>query len=465
MAPKRNFLLINPWIHDFTAYDLWARPLGLLYIAAILEKAFPCRVDLIDCLDRAHPALSRVLRSRPDGRGPLPKEEIPKPPVLADIPRRFSRYGIPVALFREALGRVPPPDIVFVTGAMTYWYPGVQEAIGLVRESFGRVPVVLGGAYATLMPDHSRRHSGADIVIEGPGENRVLSLVREVLGDSPAEAGSYPTLDRMPRPAFDLLGDRTCLPILTSRGCPYRCSFCAGRRLFDGFEQRAPESVFDEIADGAGRLGARHFAFYDDALLTNKAGHLAPVLEAVVDSGLPVSFHAPNGVHVREVDPGFARLLRRAGMTSLFLSQESLDAELLEARAPKVVPGDLERALSALEGGGYPRSDIGVYLIAGLPGQRAETVREAVRRVLELGAVPRLAHYSPIPGTPDWESLVRDGALSADADPLLHNKTVGPWLWGSLSPDDLAEIREDIAKARDGRAAPPPARRDRHVVQ
>ncbi len=199
MAPKRNFLLINPWIHDFTAYDLWARPLGLLYIAAILEKAFPCRVDLIDCLDRAHPALSRGLRSRPDGRGPLPKEAIPKPSVLAHIPRRFSRYGIPVALFREALGRVPPPDIVFVTGAMTYWYPGVQEAVGLVRERFGQVPVALGGAYATLMPDHARRHSGADVVVEGPGENRVLPLVREVLGDAPAEAGAYPTLDSMPR--------------------------------------------------------------------------------------------------------------------------------------------------------------------------------------------------------------------------------------------------------------------------
>ncbi len=65
--------------------------------------------------------------------------------------------------------------------------------------------------------------------------------------------------------------------------------------------------------------------------------------------------------------------------------------------------------------------------------------------------MPRLAHYSPIPGTPDWETLVRRGALAADADPLLHNKTVGPWLWGSLSPDDLSEIREGMLKARDGR--------------
>lgn len=451
MAPKRNFLLINPWIHDFTAYDLWSRPLGLLYIAAVLEKAFPCRVDLVDCLDRSHRGLARAGRSRPDGRGPLPKETIAKPSVLRDIPRRFSRYGIPVALFREALGRVPTPDIVFMTGAMTYWYTGVQEAVGLVREMFGQVPVVLGGAYATLMPGHARRHSGADIVVEGPGENKVPALVRDVLGGAPEETAPFPTLDAAPRPAFHLLGDRTCLPILTSRGCPYRCSFCAGRLLFDGFEQRAPESVFAEIADGAGRLGARHFVFYDDALFLNKAGHLAPVLEAVVDSALRVSFHAPNGVHVREIDPGFARLLRRAGVRSLFLSQESMDGEVLEARTPKVAPGDLERALSSLESAGYARSEIGVYLIAGLPGLRTETVRESVRRVLELGATPRLAHYSPIPGTPDWESLVRRGALAADADPLLHNKTVGPWRWGSLSPDELAGIRADIARGRDAR--------------
>jgi radical SAM superfamily enzyme YgiQ (UPF0313 family) len=451
MARKRNFLLVNPWIYDFAAYDFWARPLGLLYIAAILEKAFPCRVDLVDCLDRSHPALAGNRRSRPDGRGPLPKETVPKPFVLKEIPRRFSRYGIPVPLFREALGRVPVPDIVFVTGAMTYWYPGIQEAIGLVRETFGRVPVVLGGAYPTLMPGHARRHSGADVVVEGPGENKVPSLVREILGDAPEEAAECRTLDAMPRPAFGLLRDRTCLPLLTSRGCPYRCTFCAGRLLFDGFEQRAPASVVAEIADGAGRLGARHFAFYDDALFLNKAGHLIPILEAVADSGPCVSFHTPNGVHVREIDPGFARLLRRAGVRSLFLSQESMDDDLLGERAPKVVPEDLERALSALEGAGYPRRDIGVYLIAGLPGQGAEAVREAVRRVLGLGAWPRLAHYSPIPGTPDWERLVRRGALAADADPLLHNKTVGPWLWGSLSPDELADIRASMNEEPDRR--------------
>jgi radical SAM superfamily enzyme YgiQ (UPF0313 family) len=445
MAPKRSFLLINPWIHDFAAYDFWARPLGLLYVAAVLERAFPCRVALVDCLDRAYPALSRSRRSRPDGRGPFPKETIPKPLVLKDIPRRFSRYGIPVAAFREALERVPVPEIVFMTGAMTYWYPGVQEAVGLVRERFGRVPVVLGGAYPTLVPDHARRHSGADIVVEGPGENKILPLVREILGDEPEGDASFPSLDAMPRPAFGLLGDRTCLPLLTSRGCPYRCTFCAGRLLFDGFEQRSPGSVVAEIADGAGRLGARHFALYDDALFLNKARHLVPILEAVADSGLRVTFHAPNGVHVREIDLAFARLLRRAGMTSLYLSQESMDGGLLEERAPKAVPDDLERALSALEGAGYRRRDIGVYLIAGLPGQGAAAVREAVRSVIEAGAVPRLAHFSPIPGTPDWESLVRRGALAADADPLLHNKTVGPWLWGSLSPDDLSEIRASIS--------------------
>ncbi len=441
MAPKRNFLLINPWIHDFTAYDFWARPLGLLYIAAILEKAFPCRVDLIDCLDRSHPGLSPDRRSCPDGRGPLPKEAVPKPAVLRAIPRRFSRYGIPVALFREALGRVPVPDIVFITGAMTYWYPGIQEAIDLLRERFGRVPVVLGGTYATLVPDHARRHSGADVVVEGPGENRVLPLVREILGDSPEGASEFPTLDAMPRPALGLLRDRTCLPVLTSRGCPFCCTFCAGRLLFDGFEQRAPASVVAEIADGAGRLGARHFAFYDDALFLNKAEHIIPILEAVAAVDPRLRFHAPNGVHVREIDPGFARLLRRAGVRSIYLSQESLDRDILGERAPKVAPEDLERVLSALEEAGYLRRDIGVYLITGLPGQGAAAVREAVRGVLSLGAVPRLAHYSPIPGTPDWERLVGRGALAADADPLLHNKTVGPWLWGSLSPDELSEIR------------------------
>lgn len=444
MQSGRRLLLINPWIYDFAAYDFWMKPLGLLYVAAVLKAGMDCRLDFIDCLDKTHPGLEKPLRVKPDGRGPLPKETIAKPAVLKNVPRRYSRYGIPVSLFREALKRVPVPDLVLVTCTMTYWYPGVQAVTELVRERFGGVPIVLGGAYASLLPEHARMHSGADIVAEGPGERKIGEIVRSVLGTAFREDPGYRSFEDLPSPEFRLLRDRTWLPVMTSRGCPFRCSFCAGRLLFDGFEGRTPASVIGEIEESWKSFGTRHFAFYDDALFIDKERRLIPILEGIAEKELPLSFHAPNGVHIHEIDEAFARLLKRSGVKSLYLSQESADESLIKERTPKVERGDLEKALSCLENAGYSRKDISVYLIAGLPGQEGKSVLDSVRWVKGLGAVPRLSYFSPIPGTPEWETLVDRGILAADADPLLHNKSAFPYLRGGISPEDLQIIAAAI---------------------
>ncbi len=80
---------------------------------------------------------------------------------------------------------------------------------------------------------------------------------------------------------------------------------------------------------------------------------------------------------------------------------------------------------------------VGVYLITGLPGQSTAGVAEGIRFVRGLGAVPRVAHFSPIPGTADWAALVRAGALNDDADPLLHNKTAFAYLKSGLPPGEI----------------------------
>jgi hypothetical protein len=57
MSVPKNILLVNPWIYDFTAYDFWVRPLGLLVMGAVLRQGMGCRLRLLDCLDRHHPGL------------------------------------------------------------------------------------------------------------------------------------------------------------------------------------------------------------------------------------------------------------------------------------------------------------------------------------------------------------------------------------------------------------------------
>jgi radical SAM superfamily enzyme YgiQ (UPF0313 family) len=439
MAKAKNFLLINPWIHDFAAYDFWMKPLGLLYVASLIRRHTPHRVSFIDCLDRFHPALKRRAAGKPDGRGPFPKEEIPKPAAVRDVPRRFSRYGIPVPVFNAELEGVPRPDAVLVTSAMTYWYPGVQAVIDIVRRRFGRVPVILGGIYASLCPGHAKAESGADFVLSGPAEEGLWPVLAEVLGDAvpasydPAVSGPLPT------PAFDLLRDKTWLPVLTSRGCPLRCTFCGSSLLSRGFAQRPPASVLAEIAESHARFGTRHFAFYDDALLSAKTGHAWPIFDGLA-AGPALSFHTPNGLHVREIDAQTARRMRAAGLESLYLSLESTDPGLLKDRCPKASPQDLESALNALEAAGYDRKAVSVYLIVGLPGQPAASVARSIDYVRVLGAVPRVAYFSPIPGTPEWDRLGRAGVLDDRADPLLHNKTAFAYLKSGLPPAEVEAL-------------------------
>jgi radical SAM superfamily enzyme YgiQ (UPF0313 family) len=441
MPARKNILLINPWIYDFTAYDFWLRPLGLLYIAAILKKNTAVDLHYIDCLDRTHPLLEKKLKSKPDGRGNFPKIEVAKPEILKNVPRKYSRYGIPISLFLHELDLRPVPDLVLVTCTMTYWYPGAQLVVELVRKKFGPVPIVLGGIYASLAEEHARRFSGADLVISGPAENKILPAAKSILGHGIIREAEFPAFGDLPRPALELLKDKTCLPFLTSRGCPFRCTFCAGPFLYGRFEQRDPAHVVAEIADQYELYGAQNFAFYDDALLINKDKHIVPILREVVRRKLPVSFHTPNGLHIREIDQELADLLWKAGVKSLYLSQESTDEEVLRETCPKVSAGDLMKAVARLEKAGYRREDICVYLIAGLPSQDVQSIKESIRDVRRLGAKVRMAYFSPIPGTRVWQDLVDEGRLKHDADPLIHNKIVFPYFWGDISPEEYQSLQ------------------------
>jgi len=64
---------------------------------------------------------------------------------------------------------MPVPRAILVTSLMTYWYPGVQETIQLLRQVFPEAPILLGGIYASLLPEHTKKLCGANEVLLGPG--------------------------------------------------------------------------------------------------------------------------------------------------------------------------------------------------------------------------------------------------------------------------------------------------------
>jgi len=420
-----HILLVNPWIHDFAAYDFWAKPMGLLTLASILER-HGLVVHYIDCLDRFHPRAPKTDPSARYGRGPYLKTPLPKPRGLEDVDRNFSRYGIRPEWFRQDLKSLPAPDVIMVTSIMTYWYPGVQETIGMIREQFPDVPVILGGVYATLCRDHATIHSGADIIVSGPADGIILDRIADVTGVSVPLKFDPENLDTYPWPAFYLQNSINYVPVLTSRGCPYNCAYCASRILDPEFMRREPGLVVEELLYWHKRYGIEDFVFYDDALLVDSDRHARPLFEEIIRLGLPLRFHTPNAVHIREITKDLARLMADAGFITLRLGLETAGFDQRSQLDAKVTETEFKQAVSYLRAAGFTSDQVGAYLLVGLPGQCIQSVEASVQVVKQSGITPILAHYTPIPGTRLWDRAVSSSRYDLQSDPLFTNNAISP---------------------------------------
>jgi len=420
-----RILLVNPWIVDFAAYDFWIKPLGLLYIGSILrENGY--EVDLVDCLNRsAVQCRNNKDKVRRDGTGRFYKEIISKPEVLKDVPRHYGRYGLPIRIIKDQLNKTLLPDLIFVTSGMTYWYQGVVDMISLLRDVYGNIPIVLGGIYATLMTEHAERVSGADVVVRGEGEIAALRIADEITGHR-SNIDKYSDLNDFPPPLYDLYHEMESAAILTSRGCPNRCPFCASRILCGRYRQTAPERVADQIEYLSCKRGVKNIAFYDDALLYRKEEHFIPILKEVMRRNIFTGFHTPNGISPREIDFETAILMKKSGFKTIRLSFESANRIRQKRIGSKVTNEEMVDAVNFLLMAGFERREIGAYILMGLPDQEVQEVVESMEFIFRLGIRVSLASYSPIPGTDYWDESVSLSPFDIDCDPVLTNNSIFP---------------------------------------
>jgi len=410
----KKILLVNPWIYDFAVHDFGIKPVGLLRIAEYIRR-HGNEVYLIDCLDGC------AKRKDDYGFSKIKKQKIEKPRTITHLSRPYFRYGIPISEFVSQLEKLKDIDSIFVTSAMTYWYPGIFQAIRLIRTVFRKRPIILGGIYATLCHKHASLNSGADFVWKGDylGKNTFF------------EGGFYP--------AYDLLEDKHVLPIQLTQGCPYRCSYCASRLLKTGFIMRDPIALFEEVMDYHVKFGTRKFVFYDDALTCNSSKGIKKFLRLIAASQQEFMFHTPNGLHAKFIDDELAHLFKKTNFRDLRLSLETTDENLQQFTGAKVTNSDLKRALRNLKEAGFKKDDLGVYLLIGAPWLNINKTVEDTVFINSLGAKAILASYSPIPGTQDYTALIKSDTLNKHTDPLWHNKTIFSEL---LSPSYMEKIQK-----------------------
>lgn len=438
----KSALIINPWIYDFAAYDYWLKPLGLLYIASYLRDN-GVRVTFVDCLD-PHPFRNQITslpRRKPGGHGKFIKEAVPKPDPLLRINKKFHRYGVPPTLIEVYLSTLERPDVVITGTTMTYWYLGVWEIVSLMKKLFPGVPVVVGGIYATLCEEHAAQ-SGADFILPGPGEKSLSFIVREIL-NMPLnfDPGSV-SIDHLPYPAYDLVPEPDQISVLTSRGCPFRCPYCASNVLFTPFIRRDPYRVVEEIIHWCKTKGVKDFSFYDDALLLDTECVVVPLLEEIIRRNLNLRFHCPNGLHARFITPKLARILFQAGFVTIRLGFETANEEKQKQWGQKTTNEELEMAVSYLKEAGYEGKQIGVYILCGAPDQKPEEVLQSLRFVHTTGARPILAEFSPVPGTGLWEKSRHLSPYPLEKEPLFHNNTLLPCWAGRVDEKVYYELKK-----------------------
>ncbi len=434
----KSALVVNPWVTDFKLYDEWMHPVGLYALMSVL-RFNGWRIDFINCLRRG-----ANQRTKKFSTGEFPWVELPRPRAFDTIPRRYKKYGIDDHEFRERLSRARRPDIILVGSGMTYWIDGLADTIKSIRCVWPDSPLVIGGLSAKLIPAHLRTRFPHATVFTGdiwrrpPGAPVTIAPGLDLATEG--WSGSVTA-------ALELLESPYHGPILSSVGCPFRCSYCASRILQPAFRQRNPAIIAEETAFLAKKFSIIDFSFFDDALLYRPGGHLFRLLDLFSDAGLKPRLHCPNGLHIRWIDKCVAQRMIEGGFITFRFGFESGRREYradTDAKASRTLVAEKLGILQ--DARGKSACDIGVYVMAGLPGQTPAQVIEDMRFIGSLGVNVKPVFLSPVPGTKLFARYC--AAMPAiQENPLLHNDawfiTALPgWRWERV--EEIRNIAREL---------------------
>jgi radical SAM superfamily enzyme YgiQ (UPF0313 family) len=415
-----KILFINPPVYDFSAYDLWSKPLGFLKIVDLIKKN-GIEVLYFDFMDRNHKFYENLkIKKDKFGCGKYFHKEVEKPEIYRNIPRKYKRFGLPLKIFLDFLEDIKSLDFIFITTGMTYWVIGVKEIVNILRKIYPQVPIIIGGIYASFCYEDAEG-LGVDYIFKG---KEIIKFVNEF-------STRFKVNIKIPEkiePYWDLYEKLDYLVVKTTKGCPFSCWYCGVKQIEPYYEKRNVEEVVEEIIKNVKKFNIEDIAFYDDALFFDFEGHLYKILEEIKKNFKNLRFHTPNGVHPKFIEKEVAYIMKDLNFKTIRLSLETISKNREEESSFKVNFHHFEKSVRNLIDAGFTENEIGVYILAGLPLQRPEEVINTIKILKNYPVKIKIAEYSPIPGTFDFEiakKIYPDLPLS---NPLFQNNSIYP-LW------------------------------------
>ena len=424
-----RILLINPPIYDFAAFNLWARPIGILKIISILKK-LKIDFEFFDFLDISILTIDEKkkfkIKIKSNGTYNYPKVEVEKPSIFPKINRKFSRYGLPKEKFLNFLEKDSKFDFAIITSVMTYWYLGIIEVIEFLRKINPEIKIIVGGIYVNLCKEHALNRLKADYIVSSiPEVFKILNI-------------DIKKFNFFPLP-LELYKENPFAPLYTSFGCPFNCAYCANKFLNPPYTSRDHDKIIDELIFYK-NLGIKRIAFYDEALLINKKTHFIPLMNKIISKGLDFEFYNPNGIHIREIDEEVAELMKKANFKDIRLSLETANKELQKKIGYKANNSQFINAVNLLKKVGFSK-EINVYLLVGLPHQKFNDVKMSIEFAKNFNVKLRLAEFSPIPHTILWQEAIKTAKYDIVNEPLFHNNTLLPVADKSINFETLNELK------------------------
>jgi len=413
-----NVLLVDPPFYRFFNYFNRYFPLGLSYLSSTLKKAGH-QVTIYDADCNKNSKGMDYTRLPEKYRIYLKELRNPENPIIKEIPETLVKYQ---------------PDVVGVT-VMTPKAASAFTIASIVKKFNKNCYVVFGGPHATLKSDEILKNTdNVDFIVSGEGEVTFLALINKLnMKDtdfSSIDGLSYrhngkivhnnirkfvDNLDDLPIPDREsFLGSDTYTSedmglLMGSRGCPYKCSYCATQIWTRRVRYRSLSNILDEIKYVHERYGTHQFTFKDDSFTVNRK-RVMEFCNGLMDADIKINWDCNTRVDLIDIE--LLRTMKKAGCNSIKVGIESGSERILELMDKGITLESIKNAPSLFRNAGIHWT---AYFMMGIPTETREDVQKTLDLLYEIKpSFASIGVYEPFPGTRLFDIGIEHGLVNKE---------------------------------------------------